>query len=321
MSQAQDKIFPAKLAAVSRKALVEAFAAPPGSQAHALGELWKDQQGRTWSPVGRLAWLWLQAPPTATGNFATAVEVLKETNQLGHAWHESFPELPDVVLLWLAHHRFARQHAGLHTRLSSLLHDPQSPIPMGSGVEGDRGWLDRAFTWLGATASEPTHCAPAVLDAVYRQLLRENLQAMEDPYHVWGCRHRATWSTSQGQAVFERLVAEMERLGLDPLPALNTYPLMSACETRFLPAASPGLKEMASAWLPRMVDQALADPDHPYRFPGQMAHQILSWQETGFPECLLDLKSLPATMAHLERVAPDLSGELMRRQPRPSGHP
>lgn len=320
MRSTQDKLFPDRLRTLSRKSLLDAFQDSEGESSveHPLGQCWTDATGRTWTPAGRIAWLWLTSPSSAPPtNFATAVELLKEANLAGNAWHESFEGMPDVLLLWLAHHRVPQPHQALATRLATLLHDPEAPLKMGAGVEGDGGWLDRAFQWLQSAVHQSPDRARALMtpvaETIYGRLLRCNLTALEDPYHVWGQSTRSTWTAPQAQEVFERMVGTMEKLGIDPIPTLNSYPLLAACDSKFLADPSPALRAHAHAWLPRVVEQAFLYADHPYRFPGTLVARMLQWPEVSFPECLVQVGQLPATLTHLEQTAPALAAQIQRR--------
>lgn len=320
MRSIQDEIYSSKLTGISRKALLDAFSTAKDVE-HPLGQLWEDAStGLTWSPHGRLGWLWLTMPGNVSpSNFATATELLKEANICDNAWHETFNGTPDILLLWLGHLRSSSLHSQLEQRLSGVLHCNDAAFPMGAGLENDGGWLDKAFAWLHSSLlATPDPSGNKVdqhgAEMIYSRLLRCNLSGLENSYGVWGKPTHMNWCSTNAKVVFDRLVLNMDDVGLDPVSILSSYMLLSGCEQHFLKEPSEDILKLAPNWMSRMVEQALEDPSKPYRFPSTLVQKMISWPGVGFPECLKQLEGLPETMSYIRQTTPQLADTIEASQ-------
>jgi hypothetical protein len=140
---------------------------------------WDDANGRKWSPLGRLGYLWWTGENLPV-NRDLGAHLLKEAMANKTAWQKS-AGTPDFVWLWLGQLRQPEKHT-LITSIMNSEAGANDPSIM-TGLEQDGGWLNHAMTVIEEECKGAvlTTSRAEVLTGVARDWMMGPVLGLEEP--------------------------------------------------------------------------------------------------------------------------------------------
>lgn len=271
---------------------------------------WSDPQrpDARFTPLARLAWLWLTAPEGFTArNTSLAAKLLRAASIARTGMVESIPGVPDAALMWLALHRQSPGQLREVDRATGILYREQAT--RGQGQHGDGGWMDAALSWLEQAIDRGQVEARASFP-ICRRMAAACLKHVVSPHRVWGNPKRERWLQEHSCNLLQRLllVAAKAPHGWEVLSSV--YGLSEPCYKMLADGqTTDDFRDCMRRWSGQMVDEAIQ--------PGQATHldpallqACIQWPGTKAHEHMEKLRSNPEVVEHARMSTPWLYSHL-----------